>query len=78
MSAPTQQSNSNKITLPDAQKAAQASKLSIKLNKPIDFYFYIDSCRNGCSIVSNDGDKVLYKSNDEHTSPIKNTYQVGF
>ena len=34
----TQQSNSNKITSPDAK--AQASKLSIKLNKPVDFYFY--------------------------------------
>ena len=29
------------------------------------------------SIVTSDGDKIVYKNNDEHTSPIKNTYAVG-
>ena len=27
--------------------------------------------------LSQDGDKIVYKNNDEHTSPIKNTYAVG-
>lgn len=77
MSAQQAGATANKLTLPDAKSLNQACKLAIKLSKPIDFYFYIDSCRGGCQIITNDGEKILYKNNDEHTSPIKNTYGVG-
>ena len=77
MSAQQATPTANKLTLPDAKSLNQACKLSIKLSKPIDFYFYIDSCRWNCQIITNDGSKILYKNNDEHTSPIKNTYAVG-
>ena len=77
MSAQQTSSAANKLTLPDSKSLSQACKLAIKLSKPIDFYFYVDSCRGGCQIISNDGEKILYKNNDEHTSPIKNTYGVG-
>ena len=73
----TSESTSNKISMPCAETLSQAAKLSIKVSKPICFYFYVDSCRNNCSIVTSDGDKIVYKNNDEHTSPIKNTYAVG-
>ena len=43
MSAQSAQT-ANKLTLPDGKSLNQACKLSIKLSKPIDFYFYIDSC----------------------------------
>jgi len=68
---------SNKLALPDAKTLNQAAKLSIKISKPICFYFYIDSYKGNCSIVTSEGDKIIYKNNDEHTSPIKNTYSVG-
>ena len=77
MSAQQAAPSANKLTLPDGKSLNQACKLSIKLSKPIDFYFYIDSCRGQCQIITNDGSKILYKNNDEHTSPIKNTYAVG-
>jgi len=72
-----QQQNNTKLALPDAKTLLQCAKLSIKLSKPLCFYFYIDSCKGGCKIVSTDGEKILYKNSDEHTSPIKNTYKVG-
>ena len=66
-----------KLTLPSEKTLNQAAKLSIKIAKPICFYFYVDSCRGGASIVTHEGEKIVYKNNDEHTSPIKNTYKVG-
>ena len=65
-----------KISMPSSQTLEQAAKLSIKISKPICFYFYIDSCKGGASIVKADGEKIIYKNNEEHTSPIKNTYKV--
>jgi hypothetical protein len=67
----------NKISMPCVETLSQAAKLSIKVSKPICFYFYIDSCKNNASIVTADGEKIIYKNNEEHTSPIKNTYKVG-
>ena len=69
--------SANRISMPCAETLSQAAKLSIKVSKPICFYFYIDSCKNNASIVTADGEKIIYKNNEEHTSPIKNTYKVG-
>ena len=66
-----------KLSLPTASTLEQAAKLAIKVSKPICFYFYIDSCKGNAKIVSADGDKIIYKNNDEHTSAIQNTYKVG-
>lgn len=66
-----------KITLPSAQTLEQAAKLAIKLSKPMCFYFYIDSCKGNAQIVKAEGDNIIYKNSEEHTSPIKNTYKVG-
>lgn len=66
-----------KINMPGAETLSQAAKLSIKISKPICFYFYIDSCKNNASIVNAEGEKIIYKNTEEHTSPIKNTYKVG-
>lgn len=74
-----QQSETSKaqLSLPCEKTLSQAAKLSIKISKPICFYFYIDSCRGNATIISHEGDKIIYKNSDEHTSPIKNTYKVG-
>tara|TARA_B100000941_G_C28403408_1_gene499364 strand:+ start:559 stop:852 length:294 start_codon:yes stop_codon:yes gene_type:complete len=66
-----------KISLPSTKTLEQAAKLSIKVSKPICFYFYIDSCKGNISIVNSEGDKIVYKNSEEHTSPINNTYKVG-
>ena len=65
-----------KLSIPNADTLTQACKLSIKLQKPMCFYFYVDSLKGSICIASNDDDKIIYKSNDEHTSPIQNTYKV--
>ena len=66
-----------RISMPTNDTLSQAAKLSIKVSKPICFYFYIDSCKGEAQIVTAEGDKIVYKNNEEHTSPIKNTYKVG-
>jgi len=65
-----------KLPIPCAETLQQACKLSIKLQKAIDFYFYVHSLKGNICIASNDDDKIIYKNNDEHTSPIQNTYKV--
>jgi hypothetical protein len=67
----------DKLVLPSNSTLQQATKLSIKVSKPICFYFYIDSLRDNCTIVNSENEKIVFKNNEEHTSPIKNTYKVG-
>lgn len=75
--AEQQQSQSGgKISLPGVNTLNNAAKLSIKFGRPLDFYFYIDSCRGNAQIVNADGEKIIYKNNNEHTSPIKHTYKT--
>ena len=76
MSAQPQQS-AGKISMPTNDTLSQAAKLSIKVSKPICFYFYIDSCKGAAQIVTAEGDKIIYKNSEEHTSPIRHTYKVG-
>lgn len=63
------------LTLPSDKTLQQATKLSLKLVKPIDFYFYVESLKGNISIVNVDGEKIVFKNEDEHTSPILNTYK---
>ena len=65
-----------KLSIPNDMTLQLACKLSIKLQKAIDFYFYVDSLKGNICIASNDDDKIIYKNNEEHTSPIQNTYKV--
>ena len=69
--------SNSKISMPSTECLETAAKLSIKMSKPICFYFYIDSCKGVASIVKADGEKIIYKNNEEHTSPIKNIYKSG-
>ena len=69
-------SNSSEINIPSSNTLSQAAKLSIKISKPICFYFYIDSCNNNIKICANEQNKIIFKSLDEHTSSISNIYKV--
>jgi len=66
-----------KISMPSGECLETAAKLSIKMSKPICFYFYIDSCKGEATIVKAEGEKIIYKNNEEHTSPITNIYKSG-
>lgn len=76
MSTASDTASKPKLSIPTAETLQQACKLSIKLQKAIDFYFYVDSLRGNICIASNEDDKIIYKNNEEHTSPIQNTYKV--
>jgi hypothetical protein len=63
------------LVLPTDKVLQQATKLSLKTKKPICFYFYIDSLKGKITIVSDGEDRIVFKNDDEHTSPILNTYK---
>ena len=63
------------LTLPTDKTLVQATKLALKTKKPICFYFYIDSLKGKITIISDGEDRVIFKNEDEHTSPILNTYK---
>lgn len=81
MSQPTQpqaqpaQPAQAQLVLPTDKTLQQATKLSLKTKKPICFYFYIDSLKGKIKIVCDGEDRLVYKSDDEYTSPILNTYK---
>ena len=66
---------SQQLVLPSDKTLQQATKLSLKTKKPICFYFYLESLRGRISIVSDGEDRIIFKNEDEHTSPILNTYK---
>ena len=64
------------IVFPTEKTLLQAFKLSLRLTKPICTYFYVDSLKGKCCII-NDGDEtILYKNDEEHTSPILKLYEL--
>ena len=67
--------SSTNIRMPSAKTLHQSAKLSIENNKPICYYFYSDSLVDEVAIVPYQGDKIIYKNKDEHTSPIVKTYK---
>ena len=71
----TQSGGSSSLVLPSEKTLLQATKLALKTKKPVCFYFYIDSLKGKITIVSDGEDRVIFKNEDEHTSPILNTYK---
>ena len=67
--------SSTSLVLPTEKTLLQATKLALKTKKPVCFYFYIDSLKGKITIVSDGEDRIIFKSEDEHTSPILNTYK---
>jgi hypothetical protein len=61
--------------LPSADTLVKAMKLSLKLAKPLDFYFYEESCKDGVCIMHDGEDMVIYKNDDERTSPVSKTFK---
>jgi hypothetical protein len=63
------------ISLPTSDTLSKAFKLSLKLSKPVDTYFYLDSLRDGVCIYNDGEDMIIYKNDDEHSSTILKTYK---
>jgi transposase len=66
----SQTTQQSKLTLPSVDTLNKCFKLSLKFTKPVDTYFYLDSCRDNVCFLDDGEDKVIFKNEDEHTSPI--------
>jgi hypothetical protein len=65
----------SQVTIPSNKTLIQAFKLSLQIGKPVETYFYLDSCKDSIYICANETDKIIFKSLDEHTSPVTNIYK---
>ncbi len=63
-------SSTSKLILPTANTMVKAMRLGIKYTKQIDLYFYLDSTRGDVSLMSDGETTLIYKNDDEHTSPM--------
>jgi hypothetical protein len=73
----TQSSSSGTLVLPTEDTLNKAFKLSLKFTKPIDTYFYLDSCKGNVCILNDGEEMVIFKNEDEHTSPILKIFKSG-
>lgn len=62
------------LSLPDEKTLNTCFKLSLKIQKPIDTYFYIDSMNNGVCVKTINGETIIYKDENEHTTTVSNIY----
>lgn len=65
--------------IPCVECLSQVADMSIKLEKPICLDYYNASLSKECKIARDgpNGDKFLYKNNEEYTSPLKSMFKVG-
>lgn len=74
--APAAVSQNSAVRYPEDSTIIYAMKLSIKEDKPIMMTYWLDSIQNKVVIYTDKktNDKVIYKSNEEYTSPIVQKY----
>ena len=54
-----------------------AAMLSLQQDKPIMLDYYHSSLKKECKLVkTQDKDTILFKCNDEYTSPLKKVFQI--
>lgn len=70
-------SSQSQLVLASEDTLNKAFKLSLKFTKPIDTYFYLDSCRGNVCILNDGEEMVIFKNEDEHTSPILKIFKSG-
>lgn len=72
-----QSTSSSSLVLPSEDTLSKAFKLSLKFTKPVDTYFYLDSCKGNVCILNDGEEMVIFKNEDEHTSPILKIFKSG-
>jgi len=69
--------SSNTIVTPHPSTLTNASSLSIEYDKPIHLDYYMSSLQRQCKLVkTQDGSTILYKNNEEFTSPLNKVFQI--
>jgi hypothetical protein len=61
--------------LPLGNSLYMLAKLSIKLNKPIDFHLFKDSIDGKCKIIEHNNKTIIYINNKQHSLPIEKVYK---
>jgi len=70
-------SENSSMPIPHNATLQHASIVSIKDDKPIMLDYYVGSQRNDVRLVkTQDKDTILFKSNDEYTSPLKKLFKI--
>jgi hypothetical protein len=69
------ESQTPNLNLPTAKTLNGAFKLSIAHGKPVEAYFYVDSLKGKVCIRQDGDEKIIYKDEDEYTSPLENLYK---
>ena len=66
------------VQLPSNNTLQKAAQMSIELDKPICLDYFVASCNKECKIARDgpNGDKFLYKSPEEYTSPLKSMFKI--
>jgi len=68
--------NSNNL-VPGLASLKQASSIALSQDKAIKLDYYADSIHRNCKLVkTQQNETILYKNNDEYTSPINKVFQV--
>ena len=74
--ATTGEKSKSNLPMPSEKTMQQAFKLGLIMEKQICGYFYVDSIKGKVSIETHEGEKIIYKNENEHTSRILNTYKT--
>lgn len=73
----TNEVNMNGGASPHAATLAHAASIAIQQDKPIMLDYYAPSTRREARLVkTQDKDTILYKNNEEYTSPLKKVFQI--
>lgn len=65
----------SQIQMPSNKTSIQAMRLCIEQDKNISCYFFNDSLQNQVCILTHDNEKIIFKNNEEHSSPIIKTFK---
>lgn len=61
---------------PSSKSLVKAAEMCIKFEKPLCLDYYLDSVNKTCKIGIDGDDKVLYKNQEEYTSPLKSMFKI--
>lgn len=64
---------SNNVSIPSEHTLLQAAKMALEYDRPIMLDYYCAQCK---IVKTKEGDTLLYKSNDEYTSPVGKLFKV--
>ena len=64
---------SNNVSIPSEYTLLQAAKMALEYDRPIMLDYYCSQCK---IVKTKEGDTLLYKSNDEYTSPVGKLFKV--